>query len=212
MSRSPSFCGVILAAGSSTRMGRDKALLPWPANSRNSTFLSSAIEALTRTTELVIVVAGENETSLEPVAYSRGAYLVRNPEPQKGQTSSLRVGLKAVLDRGRDAAVIMLVDRPAVSEATIEKLKQALQAVLAEGVWAVAPAVNGEHGHPLVVSREMMEAILRAPEAMTSREVLAANEQHLRYVEVDDAMALLNVNTPEEYQKASQSNPGEAAH
>ena len=59
-------CGVILSAGASTRMGRDKALLPWPPVASgsipagNETLLSSAIAALKQFVETVIVVAGNN--------------------------------------------------------------------------------------------------------------------------------------------------------
>ena len=73
MSRASSFGGVILAAGESSRMGSDKALLPWPpasfpllnsaaaATGGSGTLLSAAIQALEPYCDLVIVVAGENE-------------------------------------------------------------------------------------------------------------------------------------------------------
>src|SRR5260370_41552170 len=98
MALSPSFAGVILAAGASSRMGRDKALLPW----QGSTFLLAAIQALRPLTEFVIVVAGENEAILAPIANAEAAFLVRNPDPSRGQLSSLQCGLENVLDRGRD--------------------------------------------------------------------------------------------------------------
>src|ERR1700759_5296037 len=104
MALSPSFAGVILSAGASSRMGSDKALLPW----RNGTFLSAAINTLQAVSEFVIVVAGRNRQDIEPVIYSNGAFLVTNPNPDLGQFSSLRVGLNEVLARGRDAAIVTL--------------------------------------------------------------------------------------------------------
>jgi molybdenum cofactor cytidylyltransferase len=117
MTRAPSFYAVILAAGESTRMGRDKALLPWPPAAPGSapsgqTFLSAAIQALEPFSEKVIVVAGQNEGALAPTVYATGASLVANPEPERGQFSSLQVGLQEVLSHGRDAAMVTLVDRP----------------------------------------------------------------------------------------------------
>src|SRR5579864_147295 len=81
MRLAPSFAGIILAAGASTRMGQDKALLPW----RGETFLAAAIRALQPLTELVIVVAGANYENLAPIVYANAAFLVRNPCPELGQ-------------------------------------------------------------------------------------------------------------------------------
>jgi len=206
----PSFCGVILAAGASSRMGRDKALLPWPAGSLTGTFLSRAIDVVGPVTEMVIVVAGENEPSLRGTVYARAGYLVVNPEPQRGQFSSLRVGLQAVLERGHDGAVVMLVDRPPMQQSTIERLQEALTESSEEDVWAVVPVYAGEHGHPLVIGRDMIEAILRAPAESNAREVLATNATRVRYLEVEDENVIRNVNTPEEYEQATQSLRGES--
>lgn len=203
MSRAPSWCGVILAAGESSRMGTDKALLPWPPavagrSSQGQTFLSAAIRLLIVPTDLVIVVAGKNEPSLAPIVYAEGAFLVQNPEPELGQFSSLRVGLHEVLNRGRDGAIVTLVDRPPVSPATLEKLMAAF-AVAPVSKWAVVPEHGGKHGHPILLGREMIEAFLRAPASATAREIEHQNQPHIDYVPVDDPLVAVNVNTPEDY-------------
>ena len=106
-------------------MGRDKALLPWPPAgpgqaASTETFLSAAIRSLSPYNDMVFVVAGRNEANISPVVYSNGAFVVTNPDPSRGQFSSLQVGLREVLSRGRDAAMITLVDRPPLPTATIE--------------------------------------------------------------------------------------------
>src|SRR5215475_852668 len=80
MPRAASFAAIILAAGESSRMGRDKALLPWPpapgaAAASKDTFLSSAIKSLTLSADFVLVVAGENQPTLAPVVYGNAAFL-----------------------------------------------------------------------------------------------------------------------------------------
>src|ERR1700694_1680727 len=92
MTHAPGLYAVILAAGESTRMGTDKALLRWPPAAPGSqptgqTFLSAAIQALETFSETVIVVVGKHEENLAPVIYANGASLVRNPAPDRGQFS-----------------------------------------------------------------------------------------------------------------------------
>ncbi|MGA3106108.1 MAG: nucleotidyltransferase family protein [Terriglobales bacterium] len=197
------FCGVILAAGESSRMGRDKALLPWPllaaSEASGETFLSAAIRLLLYHVEEVLVVVGKNEAALTPVIYASGASLVINPDPDRGQFSSLRVALHEVLNLGRDAAMITLVDRPPVKTQTIETLEAAFADATARRKWAVVPEYQGKHGHPMLVGRELIEAFLRAPETSNARDVEHAHKREIEYVPVDDPLVALNINTPEEY-------------
>ena len=203
MPRSPGLCGLILSAGDSTRMGTDKALLSWPPLERaearpGHTFLSAAIGSLSPFSEMVIVVAGRNAPNLTPIVYTNGAFLVRNPDPDRGQFSSLQVGLQEVLNRGRDAAIITLVDRPPVRPETIEKLRDAFVAAPTE-TWAMVPQFAGKHGHPYLASRELIEIFLKAPATATARDVEHQYQRHIEYLAVDDPSVNFNVDTPEDY-------------
>ena len=205
MGRTPAFCGVILAAGESTRMGRDKALLPWPPSAAGSatttteTFLSATIRLFFSHVDVVLVVAGKNEAAVAPIVYANGASLLVNPDPARGQFSSLRLGLQEVLNRGRDAAMVTLVDRPPVQMKTIETLQSAFQRAITKRKWAVIPEYQGKHGHPILLGREMMEAFLKAPETSNAREVEHAHPSEIEYVPVDDPLVAANVDTPEQY-------------
>jgi molybdenum cofactor cytidylyltransferase len=195
MARAPSLAGVILAAGESSRMGRDKALLPW----HGQTFLAAAIDSLRMDTELIIVVAGANAKLLEPVVDAKAAFMVVNRFAERGQFSSLQVGVEEVLMRGRDAAMVTLVDRPPVKLATARTIRLAFEDAIAQRKWAVVPEHDGHHGHPIVIAREMITAFLTAPPTATARDVEHANEEHIAYVSVDDPAVVANVNTPEDY-------------
>jgi molybdenum cofactor cytidylyltransferase len=203
MSRSVSFAGVILAAGESSRMGRDKALLPWPPSSdlnipSTESFLSATIRSLALATDFIVVVAGQNETVLAPVVYANGASIVVNPDPSNGQFSSLQVGLHEVLNRGRDAALITLVDRPPANAATVQTLRDSFEAA-PQTVWALIPEFSGKHGHPVVAGREIIERFLREPVTGNAREVEHRHQEHIQYLVVDDPYVALNINTPEDY-------------
>jgi len=203
MSRSPSFAGVILAAGESSRRGTDKALLPWPPSLRGQpgpteTFLSAAIRSFALSTDFVVIVVGKNEAALAPVAYANAASMVVNPDSGRGQFSSLQVGLQEVLNHGRDAAMITLVDRPPVSRATIQSLREAFESA-PPNIWAVVPEYSGKHGHPYLVGRELIELFLQATPTNSAREIEHRHQDRVQYIAVNDPCVTLNINTPEEY-------------
>src|SRR5579863_2973068 len=205
MPRAPSFAAVILAAGESSRMGVDKALLPWPPAiagqpQTKETFLSATIHSLSLSTDFILVVAGKNESAIAPVAYAEGASIIVNPDPDRGQFSSLQVGLHEVLNRGRDAAMITLVDRPPARPNTIQILREAFEAA-GNDTWAVVPEFSGQHGHPYIAGRELIEAFLQAPPTATARDIEHAHQAHIVYIPVDDPFVALNVNTPDDYAK-----------
>jgi molybdenum cofactor cytidylyltransferase len=184
-------------------MGTDKALLRWPAQNAGQppskdTFLSAAIRSLTLSTDFVVIVAGKNEPAIAPIAYANGASVVVNPDPSQGQFSSLQVGLHEVLNRGRDASMITLVDRPPVSRATVQILRDAFESA-PPNIWAVVPEHAGKHGHPYIVGRELIEAFLQASPTATARDIEHRHQDRIQYVAVDDPFVALNINTPEDY-------------
>jgi molybdenum cofactor cytidylyltransferase len=205
MTQSPKLCGVILAAGSSSRMGTDKALLSWPpavraeAGPPGHTLLSAAIATLKPQTNAVIVVAGRNTAALAPIIAAAGALLAVNPEPERGQFSSLQTGLREAVASDYHAVMITPVDCPPLAEATLQRLRTAFDRAIAGGKWAVAPEHSGRHGHPLLAGRELINAFLEAPVSGIAREIMHAHEQMIEYVPVDESLVGVDLNTPEAY-------------
>jgi molybdenum cofactor cytidylyltransferase len=150
-----------------------------------------------------LVVAGRNANALKPDVYRLAADLVVNPDPDRGQFSSLQVGLNELLNRGRNLALITHVDRIPPRSQTIETLKDAFGRRARE-TWMVVPEYNGVHGHPVIAGREMIEEWLRAAVDLTARDVEHANQTHIAYVPVDDANITANINTPDEYERLKQ--------
>jgi molybdenum cofactor cytidylyltransferase len=212
MPQTAGICGVILAAGTSTRMGRDKALLPWPPVAEGvpavNTFLGAMIDLLQQQSDLVLVIAGQNANALQTVADAHGAFLVVNPDPDRGQFSSLQVGLREVLNRGRDAALVSPVDRPPVLPTTVQALRHAFLGS-DTNIWAavpeLSPASSGVHGHPILLGREMMEQFLRAPAAAVARDIQHQHQQHILYVPVTDVRVAANIDTPDDFARLLRS-------
>jgi len=100
-----------------------------------------------------------------PLSTLTRASLVINPDPGRGQFSSLQVGLHEVLNRGRDGRN----DHACRSSAgTLRNHRDSGVGIRnwlpLTGKWAAVPEYQGKHGHPILIGREMLEAFLRAPE------------------------------------------------
>ena len=69
----------------------------------------------------------------------------------------------------------------------------------------MVPEYGGRHGHPILIGREMIEAFLKAPVTANAREIQHQHQARIQYVPVDDPETTINLNTPDDYAKASQS-------
>jgi molybdenum cofactor cytidylyltransferase len=196
-------------------MGTDKALLTWPPDTNDeatsgstspSTLLSAQISALRPFTKAVIVVAGKNAEQLMPVIEACGAVAAVNPAPERGQFSSMQIGLRAVLEQGFEAAMITPVDSPPLGAASLARLRDGFEQALTHGKWAVTPESLGRHGHPLLAGRALIDALLSAPVTSNAREVKHAHAEFFEDVTVPDMQASAEMNTPEEYEALAAKN------
>jgi CTP:molybdopterin cytidylyltransferase MocA/SAM-dependent methyltransferase len=130
---------VVLAAGAGSRFGGDKLL----AELAGRPLLDHVLEAIegARLAETIVVI-GPGASELEAIAARRGARTVRNPAPERGLSSSVRVGLAAIAP-GCDAALVVLGDQPRTSAAAIRAL---LDAPLPAGREIVVPRYAGGGG------------------------------------------------------------------
>ena len=107
--------GIILAAGESSRMGRDKALLPLGTQ----TFVERLLGVLSGVASPIIVVLGHHADEISQaiapaLARTPGARVVRNPDYKLGQLSSLQAALRALAAENISGAIVCLVDHPAI--------------------------------------------------------------------------------------------------
>jgi molybdenum cofactor cytidylyltransferase len=192
-------------------MGRDKALLPWPpaapgsTDAGNQTLLTASIEALKPFAESVMVVAGNNIATIAPLATAHEALIVQNPAPERGQFSSLQVGLQELIARGYDSAMITLVDSPPLSLAGMQKLHAEFEEALLRGLWGVQPENSGRHGHPLLAGRRLIDALLAAPVTSDARTIKHQHAQLIGSITVPDALLTIDVNTPEQYEALAEA-------
>ena len=184
--------GLILAAGRSSRMGRDKALLAY----RGKTFLNHLIHLALPRVESLVVVLGHNEQLIsESLPSSRRISVVANRDYDRGMLSSLQKGLEST---AADAEWIlwMLVDHPAVRGRTLDALIASTSHTPAP---LVIPRFNGDRGHPIMVSRRVAERMLQLDQSASPQDVVRSHYAETRFVDVDDAGVILDVDRPIDY-------------
>ncbi len=187
--------GLILAAGESSRMGRDKALL----NYRGRTFLDTIIQTLRDTgIERIAVVLGHHAEEIQRATNLEGVDVVVNSEYRRGQTSSLQCGLRALESPALEGVVLCLVDHPAVSAATIQKLVQSFQQ---SPTPLVIPTYQGQRGHPVVIGRALFTELLNLGPDEGANTVIRKYRDTTRFLETDDEGTILDVDMPGTYRE-----------
>lgn len=190
---------VILAAGASTRMGTPKALLLTPAG---SPFAAAVVRALAAggVTNMVIVTGKEHERIVQAVTSDLPPVtprFVRNPDPSRGQLSSLWVGMDAALDADAEGLMVTLVDVPLVQPATVTAVIRAWRETRAP---IVRPAIGDRHGHPVIFDRSLFDELRAAPLEGGAKVVVRAHEREIVNVPVSDKGCLVDVDTPDDYE------------
>lgn len=186
--------GVVLAAGASVRMGRPKALLPYGG----STFLECILGALDAAgIGAVRIVVGEDAAAIrERFPALVETTLVRNPNPEEGMLSSVRVGVSA-LPEGVEAFLLWPVDHPLVRASTASALVQAWREWNAP---VVLPRHRGKRGHPVLFSVGTIPELLSAPDDRGARHVVEAHAGDRLEIEVSDPGIVADIDTPEAYE------------
>jgi molybdenum cofactor cytidylyltransferase len=166
-------------------MGRPKALLPIG----DSTFLSRLIHLYAKHCAPVIVVFGHGAADLQRAfAHETGVKFAVNPEPDRGQLSSLQTGLALT-----EADVLFQpIDYPAVLESTVATLAQT-EAPLA------IPVHEGRRGHPVRIARAIARELLALPVTAQARDVIRSHYGEAAFVPVNDPGTVTDIDTPEEY-------------
>ncbi len=181
--------GVILAAGTSSRAGGFKPALPIGGKP----MIGLTIEGMRPWCRRIIVVGGHDIERLRGVVGRYDAVeCVENPSYRKGMFTSVKTGLAAV-----SAARCFLTpaDIPLVPPGVYRDL-------LAADAEIAVPAFRGRKGHPIRLSRGVITRILAEPDNSSLREVIAAIGCSV--IEVDAEEILLDLDTPEDYERIRQ--------
>jgi molybdenum cofactor cytidylyltransferase len=184
---------VILAAGSSSRLGTPKQLLEFGGRSLVRNAVLAAIEAPCAP---VVVVTG---ASAEPVAKAvegLGVQVAWNARWETGMASSINSGIASLLETDATvaAAVLLVCDQPLVTAQVIEALVAAHHKT---GCIVVASSYAGSVGVPALFGRELFDELTHLDGTAGAKAVIARHASEAHFVPFPDGE--MDVDTPEDY-------------
>jgi CTP:molybdopterin cytidylyltransferase MocA len=196
--------GLILAAGYSSRMGDFKPLVRYDQKS----FIEHIINKLVAVCDEILIVTGFNGYVLEDsvkAIYSIKQILkkidfIRNKDFVKGMFSSVQCGLKAIINEMQESDYVMLhlVDQPHISEMVYEKLAHEARSSAPK---VILPSYEKKAGHPIMLSKSVVEKIIDAPVSDNLRDILRKFREEISYIEISDESIVQDVNTQKERER-----------
>ena len=192
MNRVSRVAGIILAAGSSSRLGRPKQLLPF----RGQTVLECVVDsALASPLDKVVVVLGHQAEELNRLLTGRDLRVVFNSDYQKGQSSSIKAGLRAVREEV-DAVLFLLGDQPLVSPKTIGLILSAYQSNPRP---IVLPLFDGRRGNPVLFDHRTFARIAALAGDVGARVLFKEFAEQILEVPLLDSAIHLDIDTEQDY-------------
>jgi molybdenum cofactor cytidylyltransferase len=187
-------------------MGTPKALLTTPDG---QSFIARIVRSLLEADilDVVIVTGTDHDAIVDAVrrdAPPVAPRFVRNPDPARGQLSSLWVGMDASVTSATEGLLMTLVDVPMVDPATISAVIDAWRRTHAP---IVRPAIGDRHGHPVIFDRSVFADLRRAPMDDGAKTVVRARETEIVNVTVADEGCLVDVDTRADYEALRRGKP-----
>lgn len=185
---------VILAAGTSSRMGRPKMILPWG----ETTVIGQVVKTLLKSGVTKIkVVTGGDHTAVENALVKFPINVVYNAAyANDDMVYSLRLGL-ASFDKDIQTALVVLGDQPQIEAGTIQSLIEAHQRTTRP---LIIPSYSQRRGHPWLVARSLWPDLIAMTPPATMRDFLNDNTDQILYININSPSILKDLDTPDDYQ------------
>jgi molybdenum cofactor cytidylyltransferase len=189
---------ILLAGGESSRMGTPKPLLEWGGH----TLIEYQLAQLEGPPiDRVAVVLGHRAEEVQPYVRRAGAQAIINELYMEGRAASLRVAATA-LPNDTAAVLVLNVDQPRPHDV----MARLVDVHRGFGSLITVPVHEGRRGHPPVLAGSLLPELREVSEATQGlRAVIQRHAKAVKEVTFETEVVLLDLNRPQEYEKARAS-------
>ena len=193
---------VILAAGEGSRMGgMPKCLI----RMNGQTLIARLQQAMyTMGIARIVVVTGFYAEAIESELAALPVEIVRNPRPEDGQQTSVRMGLK-VLGDDVDLVLVALADQPGVGSEELSELISAFRHRSA-GTEIVMPVVDGQRGNPVAFSGALIRRLLSGDLPGGLRAYIDTHPGHVFRMATGNPSFITDLDTREDVQRYASAS------
>jgi molybdenum cofactor cytidylyltransferase len=189
---------IILAAGESRRMRKNKLLLPFHKKTLIEIVVKHAMQA---GIDNILLVLGAYRDDLLPVIRRMPVRHCYNKDYKKGMLSSVQCGFRNI-PPSMEAAIIFLGDQPAipgeVTQALIKDYRQSERGI-------VIPVYRGKRGHPVLIHKRYRKDIDVLDQAEGLHGLMRKFSHDILEVEVDSPGILKDIDVPQDYLELTKS-------
>jgi molybdenum cofactor cytidylyltransferase len=192
--------GILLGAGESKRMGRNKLSLPWGKRTIFEHCLRTLLRSDVR--EVIVVLSHRIGWMGDPWMDQR-VKVVNNPYSKMGMSTSIRRGLQAI-DPSSRGILIALGDQPLIKTRTINALIHAF--VQGRGT-IVIPSFRGKQGHPVIFHCRYLKELLKLRGDVGGRSIIEKHPEEVWLVRVKSEGVMKDIDTWEDYHPHQPISP-----
>jgi len=190
--------GIILAAGTSSRLGRPKQLMELDGRPSIQWVLENSIAS---SLDHVLLVAGhEHENILNPArdfsSHQKFSTVV-NSNFREGMSASMKLGLSMMGDT-HGAAMFLLGDQPFFDAGSVDLL---IEAFIADKKNICAPSFNGQRKNPVILGKKYFHGIASINGDKGARDIIKENREDLLLVEFTRPELFYDIDTEEDYER-----------
>jgi molybdenum cofactor cytidylyltransferase len=184
---------IILAAGASTRMKRQKLLLPF----NGKTIIETVVENVASSVgSNILVVLGSHSEEIKSLIENQKVQFCINDNYLNGMLSSAICGFRALPNEAK-AALVFLGDQPQIPSLATDLV---IDAWMKSKKGIVMPTFNGRRGHPVLIETNYLSEIEKLDPERGLKTLSIKYKDDVFEVECEFPEILRDIDTPEEYQ------------